>query len=60
MRWKSMEEKKLGSSGLDMWLLEVSIPDLAGGNRKVDLAEVRMCTVEVNKTHPFSSWCWLW
>lgn len=51
-----MEEKKLGSNGMDMWLLEMSIPDLGGGNRKVDLAEVKMCIVEVNKnkTHSLS------
>lgn len=46
-----MEEKIFGSISL----LEMSIPDLGKESRKVDLAEVKMCIVEVDKTHPFSS-----
>lgn len=38
-----------------IWLLEISILDLGKESRKVDLAEVKMCIVEVNKMHLFSS-----
>lgn len=53
------EEKTLGSNGTAIWLLEMSIPDLGKESRKVDLAEVKMCIVEVNKKRPSSSWRWL-
>lgn len=54
-----MEEKTLGRNYMVIWLLEIPIPNLGQESRKVDLAEVKTCIVEVDKTHSFSSCCWL-
>lgn len=49
-----MEEKTLGGNYMVIWLLEIPIPNLGQESRKVDLAEVKTCIVEVDKTHSFS------